>query len=253
MPRVVLQFEDRNLKEYDIGLTLTIGRLPDNMVVIDNPAVSGHHACIFRDGDHFIVEDLESTNGTFVNGNHVYRHTLQDGDVVLVGKHKLRFDQMGGSAVADADGPTIADLGDTVFLDTTKHRELLAKLREVRWAEAGIAAGAPRSGTAGAATTAASAKVGVLHVLAGRADQSEFSLEGRTSIIGKSEGALVRLRGWFDPQVALAIARNGETYVATPMAGKTLINNQPLVGRTDLKDGDLIQVSGLTLEFHLQD
>jgi pSer/pThr/pTyr-binding forkhead associated (FHA) protein len=61
------------------------------MRMVDNPAVSGHHARIFRDDEDVILEDLSSTNGTFVNGQHTTRHALRHGDVVLVGKHLLVF------------------------------------------------------------------------------------------------------------------------------------------------------------------
>ena len=249
MPRLILQFEDLVLKEYAVGLSVTIGRLADNTVSIDNPAVSGRHACIFRDGDDFILEDLRSTNGTYVNEKPVTRHTLQNGDVVLVGKHKLVFDQMadGEAAVEDEAEVTLPNLGDTVYLNTVKHRALLAKLR----AEAKDAAGAPPAATVVAAPSAP-AKAGVLRVLAGRADQSEYTLAARTSLIGKSDTALVRLQGWFKPKVAVAIARNGEGYVATPLGGKTLINSQPLSERYSLKDGDVLQVSGLILEFRVK-
>jgi len=67
-PKLTLQLEDRVLKAYDMGMTATIGRLSHNSVMIDSPAVSSHHACVFRDGDQLVLEDLHSTNGTFVNG-----------------------------------------------------------------------------------------------------------------------------------------------------------------------------------------
>lgn len=252
MPKLTLQFEDQVLKEYVVGPSATIGRLPDNTVIIDNPAVSSHHACIFRDGDHFVLEDLQSTNGTFVNEKKVTRHTLQDGDVVLVGKHQLMFDRMAGgeAAVADEARPIIAKLGDTVYLDTKKHRALLAQLTDVQ-KQANNAAGVPPTAKVAAAAVPPR-KVGTLRVLAGRADQSEYNLEARTSLIGKSDTALVRLQGWFKPRMAVAIARHSEGYVATSLGGKTLINNQRLGGPYDLKDGDILQISGLILQFRLK-
>ena len=63
---------------------------------------------------------------------------------------------------------------------------------------------------------------------AGRSDETEYDLDAHTSLIGKSEGSLVRLQGWFKPAVALAIARSNDGYVATLMGGRTTINNQPL-------------------------
>ena len=59
----------------------------------------------------------------------------------------------------------------------------------------------------------------------------------------------MRLRGWFKPSVAVAIARSGNSYVATPLGGKTLINEERLEGRRVLQEGDMLNVSGLVLEF----
>ena len=58
-------------------------------MVIDSPAVSGHHACVFREGDHFVVEDLASTNGTFVNGKRVQSAQLASGDRIQIGRVEL--------------------------------------------------------------------------------------------------------------------------------------------------------------------
>ena len=67
MPKLILKFDDRELQECAVGThAVTIGRLPDNMLVIDNAAVSGRHARVYREGNHYVVEDLKSTNGTFV-------------------------------------------------------------------------------------------------------------------------------------------------------------------------------------------
>ena len=86
MPKLTLKFEARELRECAVGAhPVNIGRLPDNTIVIDNPAVSGRHARVFREGNHYVVEDLKSTNGTFVNEKPIARHTLLEGDVVLVG------------------------------------------------------------------------------------------------------------------------------------------------------------------------
>ena len=237
MPKLVLRFEDRVLKECALSAAVTIGRLPDNTVSIDNPAVSARHARIDRAGDLFVVEDLDSRNGTFVNHHRVTRHVLRHGDVVQVGKHTLVFDQTlaDGPAKSDAAAPTMPDFGGTMLLDTEQQRKLLAAVATLQ-----------------AQKAAAMAPKGVLRVLRGRSDRSEYRLSAQESTIGKSESALVRLRGWFKPQLAVAIARMGESYVATPLGGRTLVNGQRLNGRRGLEHGDLLQVSGLTLEFRLE-
>jgi len=253
MSKLILQFDGVVLKEFAVGTAVTIGRLPDNMVVIENPAVSGHHARVVRDGDSVVLEDLESTNGTFVNGQHVTRHTLQHGDVVLVGKHKLFFDGFGEAEADVPSAPTLKNLGDTVYLDTKQHRALLATLRDARAAaEPPKPRPASRMNHAPAAATTATA-VGVLKVLAGKADHQEYRLEAQTSLIGSSHGTTVRLKGWFKPGVAVVIARSGGSYVATPMGGKPLVNNQRLRERHQLKNGDILNVSGLMLEFRLEE
>lgn len=234
MPKLILQFDGRPLKEYAVGSIVTIGRLPDNNIAIDNPAVSGHHARVVRNGNECVLEDLKSTNGTFVNQRQVTRQTLRHGDVVLVGKHTLAFEQE--AAELAASGPALSIKGDTVYLDTQKHREMLATLRP---GTTKPASGAP-------------AKVGVLRVLSGKAEKPEYRLEGRTSLIGTSAEAAIRLQGWFKPKIAVAIARNGVGYVATHLEGKTRVNDQPLAGRHDLKDGDVLHVSGLTLQFRME-
>jgi pSer/pThr/pTyr-binding forkhead associated (FHA) protein len=129
MARLIVRFEDRVVKEYVIGTSATIGRLPDNTVLLDNAAVSGHHARIFFDGERFVLEDLKSKNGTFVNDKVVLtRRTLTDGDIVLVGKHRLLFQE---PVLVDDAEAVLETLGDTVYLDTPEHRAHLSRLRAV--------------------------------------------------------------------------------------------------------------------------
>ena len=131
MAKLVLKFDERVIGEYPVESEVTIGRLPDNTVVIDNPAVSSHHARVFLDGDDYIVEDLRSKNGTYVNRKHVVREPLRNRDVLLIGKHELVFNQMAtADAVPVSQG--VPTLGKTSYLNTKKHRELLARLRADR-------------------------------------------------------------------------------------------------------------------------
>ena len=236
MPRFILRLDDRVLKRHSMGPVVTIGRLPDNTIVIDNAAVSGHHACATLEGDRFILEDLDSTNGTFVNDRRATRHTLRDGDVVKIGSHSLEFDAEHGRHVdaQEAVERIVSNPGDTVFLDADKHQALLAMLQDP---------------TINEAKPPESNRVGVLRVKAGRADATEYHLQAHTCSIGKAETSLVRLKGWFAPAAAVVITRSGERYTATHMKSRTWINGEPLSGRRDLKEGDVLRVGGLTLEF----
>lgn len=241
MASLTLQFEDAVVKEYAVTEKATIGRLPDNTIVIDHPGISSHHACVFRAAEDFVIEDLQSTNGTFVNGTRITRSKLTHGDVVALGKHTLFFNQLADPATSQPqDAAAGVPQGETIFLDPQNHQRVLTVLRH---AEDRAAAG-DQAETAG--------PVGVLRVVAGTADRPEYELTGHTSLIGKGASTLIRLRGWFKPSVAVAVTRNRHGYVATKLRGKMVVNSQPVSGRHDLKNGDVLSVGGLTLEFRLK-
>ena len=92
MARLILSLEGQVMAEYNMNKErYTVGRLPDNDIRIDNAAVSGHHSLIINIlNDSFLV-DLNSTNGTYVNGKLIKKHALQHADVITVGHHQLRF------------------------------------------------------------------------------------------------------------------------------------------------------------------
>jgi pSer/pThr/pTyr-binding forkhead associated (FHA) protein len=92
MARLILSLDSQVLAEYNMSKErYTVGRLPDNDVRIDNPAVSGHHSLIINILNDSFLEDLNSTNGTYVNGKLIKKHALQHGDVITIGHHQLRF------------------------------------------------------------------------------------------------------------------------------------------------------------------
>jgi pSer/pThr/pTyr-binding forkhead associated (FHA) protein len=92
MARLILSLDSQVLAEYNMSKErYTVGRLPDNDVRIDNPAVSGHHALFINILNDSFLEDLNSTNGTYVNGKLIKKHALQHGDVITIGHHQLRF------------------------------------------------------------------------------------------------------------------------------------------------------------------
>src|SRR6476660_7893238 len=92
MARLILSLDGQTLAEYNMTKErYTVGRLPDNDIRIDNAAVSGHHSLIINILNDSFLEDLNSTNGTYVNGKLIKKHALQHGDVITVGHHQLRF------------------------------------------------------------------------------------------------------------------------------------------------------------------
>jgi pSer/pThr/pTyr-binding forkhead associated (FHA) protein len=233
MARLILKFAERELQECAVGThAVSIGRLPDNLIVIDNPAVSGRHARVFREGKHYVVEDLNSTNGTFVNEKPIARHTLFEGDVVLVGRHSLVFSLAGGDQAPIAAGDA----------ERIGGKQTLSGLNSGRPSQMHVVV--PKT-----AIPTPPARAGSVRVVSGKSDRSEYALMAVTTIIGKAETAQIRTKGWFKPKVAAAIARKGDGFTVTSMGAAVWVNGQKVSSRQDLADGDMIAVSGLTFEF----
>ncbi len=94
MPIITLKFKDIKIRDYQFatGQTCSIGRKHSNDIVIDNLTVSGSHARIESVATAFVLRDLESTNGTFVNNEKITLHNLRHNDEIVIGNHKLVFD-----------------------------------------------------------------------------------------------------------------------------------------------------------------
>ena len=100
MAKLSLMFEDKLVKEVPIGnRPVSIGRSPDNDLPVDNLAVSTYHARVYIEAGRLVVEDLDSLNGTFVNDLRVERATLHDGDSIWIGKHHIKVDASGDTAI----------------------------------------------------------------------------------------------------------------------------------------------------------
>ncbi len=93
MPKIVMTLDGVVIKEVELTKErTTLGRRPFNDIVIENLAVSGEHLCLTLQGGQVVLEDLNSTNGTFINGKSVKKQALQHGDTIEIGKYKIKFD-----------------------------------------------------------------------------------------------------------------------------------------------------------------
>jgi hypothetical protein len=241
MSRLMLKFDATVLKEVPIGSRpVTIGRAPDNDIAIDNLAVSNYHARVYPEAGHLVVEDLNSLNGTFVNAQRVERASVRDGDSILIGKHNIVVDVAHDAAITSEAGrkTTAPKVDETVMLDTRERREMLQQ----------AGATGERSQLA-----PARARVATLAVLSGKTDEKEYLLSSKLIVIGKSEMATVRLRGWFKPQVAAQINKREDGYYLGRADRVPKVNGQAITGTTRLTDGDLIEVAGVRLNFLYRD
>jgi FHA domain-containing protein len=241
MSRLVLKFDGAVLKEIPLGTRpVTIGRAPDNDIPIDNLAVSNYHARVYVEAGSLVVEDLNSLNGSYLNDIRVERAMLKDGDTILIGKHHIVVDQTHDVALVDdvmrkAPAPRV---NETMVLDTRERREMLEQ----------AAAAGERSQLAPERM-----RVPTLTVLRGRTDQKEYRLSGKLTVIGHSEMATVRLRGWFTPNIAAQINKHEDGYYLGRGDRVPKINGVPIAGLTKLNDGDLIEVGSVRLHFLYRD
>jgi len=228
MAKIFLKFNEQVLKEIPLdGPQLTVGRKPDNDLVIDNPAVSGHHAKICKEEGAFFIEDLGSTNGTFLNDSKVQKQKLKNSDRINVGKHSLIF-QDEVAPPPPPPPPKESSSDKTMILDTAKQKELMKAL-----------------GTVKTAAVAKEEKIGWLAVATGDTDKKEYELTGRLTVIGKEDTATVKLTGWLAPKNAALISRRGPAYfISTPEGAKKItVNDEAVQGQRELQDGDIIIVA----------
>jgi pSer/pThr/pTyr-binding forkhead associated (FHA) protein len=256
MAKLFLKFEQAVLKEVPLHHGLfTIGRLPDNAIQVDNLAVSGHHAKIYWEDGHYVIEDNNSLNGTFLNNRRVTKSPLKNNDVILIGKHTLAF-QAGANdaedtAPAPAAAPHVPEMEATMVLDTKKAREMIAAAGGTAVPSSEVAGHAP------AAAPAAPARetVGRLEVLDGKTDTREYLLASKMCVIGKSDMASIKLKGFFAPNMAALINKRDNRYfiAASEAKIKVKINGGEIAGQKELSDGDIIEVAGIKMSFSLQE
>jgi pSer/pThr/pTyr-binding forkhead associated (FHA) protein len=246
MPVLIVKFEGSILQKVPTnGGSITIGRSPDNAIAIDNLAVSSRHAEIRSEEGHLVVEDLNSLNGTFVNNQRVKRSALKDGDVVLIGKHSIQVDEKASAEapVRNANQPAAGAkqtlrVDETFVLDTAARRKMMQEM----------SAAGERS-----QITPSRIRVATLVRVDGRIEKNEYSLTGKLTVIGGSEMATVRLRGWFKPKMAAQISRRDDGYYLGRGDRVPNVNGSPIGAPKLLSDGDLIDVCGVQLKFTIKD
>ena len=219
MPKMIVSIDGVVIK--DVQLTkdrTTLGRRPYNDIVIDNLAVSGEHAVLQMAGAEVHLEDLNSTNGTYVNGKAVKKQLLQNNDTVEIGKYKIKY---------------INEIPGATFDKTVIMKPGMVPPP----AEAGAAAAAP----AGAAAPAELGHVnGAIKVLSGAAAGREVPLVKVVTTIGK-------------PGVAVAaITKRPHGFVVAHVDGgnKPMLNGSPIGAEpVTLKNGDLLELAGTQMQF----
>lgn len=238
MAKLVLGFNGETLNEYPLDQeTLTIGRKTDNDIHIDNLAVSGKHAKILTILNDSFIEDLDSTNGTFINGEKINRHALQNGEIIAIGKHELTY--INDSADADTGDfeKTLIIRPDAVGMPEqdetgTNLEKYIGK----------IASDLASAGTAGSENTGEAC----LKFLSGANKGKQLDLEKIITTLGKP-----------GVQVA-AITRRPTGYhliVVDPASSPSnpLINGVEIGKQAQpLHSGDEVEVAGIKMAFYVE-
>ncbi|XAH23287.1 FHA domain-containing protein [Xylophilus sp. GW821-FHT01B05] len=229
MAKLLLSLEGVTLREVVLVKEhTTFGRRPYSDVVIDNLAVSGEHATMHLGADgEVLVEDLRSTNGTFVNGKRVERQVLCSGDIIGIGKYQLRFEHDPRPSLATPPAPPPV--------------QAVAQLEPPLPAEPDSG---PPSVFAETALTAepvmAATQAPTIQVLSGAAAGRKLALVKVVTTIGKSGIGIA------------AITRRGRGFILSYVEGGAVpsINGAPLQsGPVVLRHGDLVELAGVRMQF----
>lgn len=222
MPKMIVSIDGVVIKEVQLTKDrTTLGRRPYNDIVIDNLAVSGEHAVLQLTGNDVYLEDLNSTNGTYVNGKAVKKQLLQNNDTVEIGKYKIKF-------INEAPGATF-------------EKTMIIKPGMVPPMPKPAGAGAAAPGAAkpaGAAPDAAA--TASIKVLSGAAAGREVPLVKVVTTIGK-------------PGVAVAaITKRSHGFVVAHVEGsnKPTLNGEAIGPEpVTLKNGDMLELAGTQMQF----
>jgi pSer/pThr/pTyr-binding forkhead associated (FHA) protein len=232
MPALTLKFKEKVIKEYRLekGDTLTIGRKENNDVVIENLAVSGNHAKIDAVGDGFLLTDLQSKNGTFVDEQLITSHYMKHKDVIMIGKHSFVFTYDEGEK--QPDNQKLADMDKTMVMDTDQHRAMLAKTSSGMDSKA--LNGQP---------------IAVLSYLSG--GEGEIELTKKLTKLGKASNNDIVVKGLTVGKTSATISIRPKGYYLSYVGGiaKPKINGKPEKDSVKLEEFDTIEIGSIKMQF----
>ncbi len=235
MAKLVMSMNGAIQGEFELDQErFTIGRKPENDIQIDSLAVSGKHSMIITILDDSFLEDLGSTNGTYVNGKLVKKHALKDGDVIAIGKHELKY--INENAFDDDED----EFEKTMII---KPGSASAAVAAAQAAENAGAAAAPTPQAGVSAPASGGMPLGRLTVLNGPIAGKELELTKALITLGKP-----------GTQVAV-ISRRPQGYFLTHIessGGFPVVNGTEIGAKAyQLKDGDLMELASIKMEFSI--
>jgi pSer/pThr/pTyr-binding forkhead associated (FHA) protein len=222
--KLEFSFNSNRLEDFVLDKeVMTIGRKDDNDIHIENLAVSGHHAKLLTIFDDSFLEDLDSTNGTYVNGRPITKHPLKNGDVIVIGKHELRYVNDSNSASDDDKTVLIrrqpglnTSPGTNLNEPVNMHGSIAADLNTAR-----------------------------LQILNGKGAGKELVLQKPSIKLGRSGAEVVQINKRPDGHFIVSLDQESE--------GNLLMINGEAVGSRSVKlnNHDVIEINKLKIEYYL--
>ncbi|MEW6261950.1 MAG: FHA domain-containing protein [Thermodesulfobacteriota bacterium] len=228
MARLILSLKGRELDKFLLGQgTVIIGRSLECDIRIDNPAVSRRHASLENVKDEYILTDLGSSNGTFLNGQPLKgTATLKPGDVIGLGKFELLFQDSPKAAVEKVMGGM--DMEATMMVDS----EAMAKAFQSA-PDAVTSVSGPRK----------------LVVLKGEANVKELVIERDVITIGKDDRCDLVVKGFFLDKIEATLTNKQGKHFLNPLGGGVKVNEEKIDGERLLKVGDTFSVGKTIIAF----
>lgn len=234
MPTLTLFYNDQELHTYPVSAEklLKIGRSDLNDIIIDDAAVSSTHAEVEFDGDGFYLTDIQSKNGTFIDGELIISRKLKNENVITIGAYSLLFKyDVSDTFQEEADSISQA----TMMIDTAFHRSKLAKsLSELGEEKEKITS------------------KGMITFLDGSRDP--FAIEKPLVTIGKETACDIVVKGLFVEKTAAVIRQSKKNFYIRPFVEKSRIkvNYKTVKEEIPLKDFDVIEVGATKMQFYIK-
>jgi len=254
MFKLILKFQDAVIKEYSFESSpVTIGRRDDNDVAIDNMAVSGHHAVIEEDEPgHYVLVDLESLNGTYVNGMRITREHILHGDSIIVGKHALSFVELGLQPEERSPENEAAQAPSELSRAAPPASPL-----EIASSEEPVSQPPDAEGMDSEPVPERPKKIelfGTLTIIAGSTPQI-IDLNKRIITLGKAEDSDIRCSGLLVGKTAALISKRPNGYFLAYREGlkKPEVNGESVHTQVQLQDGDEVAIGNTRMTFNLQE
>jgi pSer/pThr/pTyr-binding forkhead associated (FHA) protein len=235
MIKLALKLKETQIDEFNLEKTMiNLGRSKENDLIIDNIAVSRRHAQIeFKEGSGYVLRDLRSSNGTFLNGVQIdaHDHELHDGDVIGIAKFEVRVTGLPQPPQAAPKVPTQGDIEGTMIYEAPRRKPspepaAIPEQKVFHWP--------------------------LLTASKGPSSGKEFKISKEITTLGKGLQDDIPVEGWFVSSPHAQIRRHGDRFYISHQGGflsSTKVNGIEIKENHILKNKDEVEIGNCTFVF----